>query len=136
MVLSMEMREATYLILAALQGGPRHGYGIIQFAAGASDGRVKLSTGTLYTALDRLTGAGLIEPDHGEVVDGRARRYYRLTASGTAALLAEAARLAEMSRVVTEAVRRAESARPAGPDGAPADPPRSRPSRRPRVRPA
>jgi DNA-binding PadR family transcriptional regulator len=126
----MEMREATYLILAALQGGPRHGYGIIQFAADASDGRVKLSTGTLYTALDRLAGARLIEPDHGEVVDGRARRYYRLTASGTAALLAEAARLAEMSRVVTEAVRRA------GPDRAPADPPRSRPSRRSRVRPA
>ena len=126
----MEMREATYLILAALQGGPRHGYGIIQFAAEVSGGRVKLSTGTLYTALDRLAGAGLVEPDHNEVVDGRARRYYRLTASGTAALLAEAARLAEMSRVVADAVSQAESVRPA-------DPPQSHTSsRRRRVRPA
>ncbi len=126
----MEMREATFLILAALQSGPRHGYGMIQFAVEASGGRVKLSTGTLYTALDRLAGAGLVEPDHSEVVDGRARRYYRLTASGTAALLAEAARLAEMSRVVTDAVRQAGSARPA-------DPAQSRPSsRRGRVRPA
>ena len=111
----MEMREATYLILAALQGGPRHGYGIMQFAAQASGGRVKLSTGTLYTALDRLAGAGLVEPDHREVVDGRARRYYRLTAAGTAALLAEAARLAEMSRLVDDAVRKAESVRPEPP---------------------
>jgi len=133
---AMEMREATYLILAALQSGPRHGYGIIQFAVDASGGRVKLSTGTLYTALDRLAGAGLIEPDHAELVDGRARRYYRLTASGTAALLAEAVRLAEMSRVVTEAVRQAGSARKAGSDGSPMNPPRSRPSRRPGVRPA
>jgi PadR family transcriptional regulator PadR len=98
----MEMREATYFILAALQGTPRHGYAIISFAADSSGGRVKLSTGTLYTALDRLSTAGLIETDRQEVVDGRARRYYRLTDVGMAALLTEAARLAEISRVVTD----------------------------------
>ncbi|MEV4630207.1 PadR family transcriptional regulator [Micromonospora sp. NPDC049523] len=98
----MEMREATYFILAALQGEPRHGYAIMKFAIDSSGGRVKLSTGTLYTALDRLNTAGLIETDRQEVVDGRARRYYRLTDTGRSALLTEAARLAEMSRVVTD----------------------------------
>jgi DNA-binding PadR family transcriptional regulator len=96
------MREATYFILAALQQEPRHGYAIMRFAQESSGGRVTLSTGTLYSALDRLSSAGLIEPDRQEVVDGRARRYYRLTDAGTAALLAEATRFAEMSRLVTE----------------------------------
>jgi DNA-binding PadR family transcriptional regulator len=94
------MREASYLILAALQHEPRHGYAIMRFAAESSGGRVSLSTGTLYTALDRLSTAGLIVMDRQEVVDGRARRYYRLTDTGTAALLAEAERLAAMARLV------------------------------------
>jgi PadR family transcriptional regulator PadR len=128
----MEMREATYFILAALQDAPRHGYAIIRFAIDSSGGRVKLSTGTLYTALDRLNTAGLIETDRQEVVDGRARRYYRLTDVGMAALLTEAARLAEMSRVVTG------RAAPAGQSGrsAAVDPPRSRRPRGAQVRPA
>ena len=102
MVARVEMREATYFILVALQQEPRHGYAIMRFAQEASGGRVTLSTGTLYTALDRLRSAGLIEPDRTEVVDGRARRYYRLTDTGAAALVAEANRFAEMSRLVIE----------------------------------
>jgi PadR family transcriptional regulator PadR len=130
MLAAVEMREATYLILAALQGEPRHGYAIIRFAVDLSGGRVKLSTGTLYTALDRLTTAGLIEADRQEVVDGRARRYYRLTATGSAALLAEAARLAEMSRAVTD------HAMPGGRPGPSAAPDAPRTPRSVRVRPA
>jgi Transcriptional regulator PadR-like family len=47
----------------------------------------------LYTALDRLRADKLIEVDREEIVEGRLRRYYRLTPSGTKALSAEAARL-------------------------------------------
>ena len=53
------MSTASYFILAALLDGPRHGYGIIKQAAELSDGRVRLAAGTLYGALDRLTGRGL-----------------------------------------------------------------------------
>lgn len=52
------MREPTYFVLASLLDGPLHGYGIIQRADELSAGRLRLATGTLYTALDRLTAEG------------------------------------------------------------------------------
>ncbi len=50
---SPPMREPTYFVLAALLGGPLHGYVIIQRAGEPSGGRLRLATGTLYT---RWTG--------------------------------------------------------------------------------
>jgi len=87
------MQEPTFLILTALAAGPRHGYGIITDVVQISGERVRLQAGTLYAALDRLQGEGLVETDREEVVDGRARRYYRLTSEGEARLAAEAERL-------------------------------------------
>jgi PadR family transcriptional regulator len=58
-----------------------------------SGDRVRLRAGTLYTALDRLRADGLIGVDREEIVEGRLRRYYRLTPEGTRRLAAEAARL-------------------------------------------
>lgn len=87
------MREPTFWILTALASVPRHGYGVIQEAARLSEGRVRLQPGTLYAALDRLAAEGLVEPDREEVIDGRTRRYYRLTSDGVAALDAETVRL-------------------------------------------
>jgi DNA-binding PadR family transcriptional regulator len=86
------MQEATFLILTALAAGSQHGYGIISDVAQISDGRVRLRAGTLYSALDRLRMDGLIEVDREEIVEGRLRRYYRLTPEGTRQLAAEAAR--------------------------------------------
>jgi PadR family transcriptional regulator PadR len=90
-----------YFILAALLDGPRHGYGIIKHAAELSEGRVRLAAGTLYGALDRLVERGLVVPDKEEIVEGRARRYYRLTDQGVQALAVEAARMEQAARVVT-----------------------------------
>jgi DNA-binding PadR family transcriptional regulator len=87
------MQEATFLILTALAGGSQHGYGIITDVERISDQRVRLRAGTLYTALDRLREDRLVEVDREEIVDGRLRRYYRLTAVGQERLAAEAARL-------------------------------------------
>jgi DNA-binding PadR family transcriptional regulator len=87
------MQEATYLILTALAAGSQHGYGIIADVTGISDGRVRLLAGTLYTALDRLRADGLIAVDREEIVDGRLRRYYRLTPDGENQLAEEAVRL-------------------------------------------
>jgi len=91
------MREATFLILTALTGEARHGYGIIQEVAQLSAGRVRLLPGTLYTALDRLVAQGLVEFDREEVIDGRARRYYRLCTDGRTELASQAARLRELA---------------------------------------
>ena len=87
------MQEATFLILTSLAAGAQHGYGITADVLEISDGRVRLLAGTLYAALDRLREEGLIDVDREEVVDGRLRRYYRLTPEGGAQLAAEATRL-------------------------------------------
>ena len=87
------MQEATFLILTALADGAQHGYGIITDVQEISGGQVRLRPGTLYTALDRLCADELIAVDREEVVDGRLRRYYRLTPAGTGRLAGEAARL-------------------------------------------
>lgn len=68
------------LILSSLAEGPKHGYGLtkdIEAFAG-----VRLAPGTLYEALVRLEGQGLIEALPSE----DRRRPYQLTASGAAAL--------------------------------------------------
>ena len=96
------MREPTYFVLAALLRGPLHGYAIMKRAGELSGGRVRLATGTLYTALDRLTAEGHVELVSEERVDGRVRRTYGLTEGGSAALRAEAVRMAEAARLVTE----------------------------------
>jgi len=94
------LREPTYFVLASLLDGPLHGYGVIKRAAELSDGRVRIRAGTLYGALDRLIAEGLVAFNGEEVVDGRLRRYYRLTSAGEAALLAEADRLRQAADIV------------------------------------
>jgi PadR family transcriptional regulator, regulatory protein PadR len=96
------MREPTYFVLAALLRGPLHGYAIMKRAEELSGGRVRLATGTLYTALDRLTAEGHVELVSEETVGGRLRRTYGLTEDGAAALRAEAVRMAEAARLVID----------------------------------
>ncbi len=95
------MREPTYFVLAALLDGPLHGYAIIQRAEEMSGRRVRLATGTLYTALDRLAAEGCVRLVSEEIVSGRIRRSYGLTSAGSAALRADAQRMAEAARLVT-----------------------------------
>ncbi len=80
------------LILAALANADRHGYGIQAEVRTLSEGRVRLGTGTLYGALERLLDAGQVEIAREEVVDGRLRRYYRLTRTGRTALVEDLTR--------------------------------------------
>jgi DNA-binding PadR family transcriptional regulator len=87
------MQEPTFLILTALAAGAQHGYGIMIDVARISDGRVRLRAGTLYAALDRLKSDGLVSSDKEEIVDGRLRRYYKITDEGTQELSGEVGRL-------------------------------------------
>jgi DNA-binding PadR family transcriptional regulator len=105
----MEIRRSTYFVLAALLDGPLHGYGIIKRVADLSDGEARLSTGTLFGALDRLVESGLVEAGQEEKVEGRVRRSYTLTHDGHAALAAEAGRMRRAARVVEIRIARAAS---------------------------
>jgi DNA-binding PadR family transcriptional regulator len=103
MKVASELREPTFLMLTALADEPRHGYGVMQEVERLSGGSTRLRTGTLYTALDRLSQEGLIEVANEEVVEGRLRRYYRLTEAGNVTLGVESRRRMSMSK---EALRR------------------------------
>lgn len=92
------LQEPTLLLLTALSDQPRHGYAIVQEVLAMSGGRVRLRTGTLYAALDRLVNEELIEVHREEVVDGRLRRSYTLTGQGRVRLAAEAERLYATAR--------------------------------------
>jgi DNA-binding PadR family transcriptional regulator len=100
------MREPTFWILTTLADEPRHGYGVIQQARALSGGRIVLQAGTLYAALDRLTAEGLVDIDREHIVDGRTRRYYRLTRDGATALTAETERLRTSLDVATTQLKR------------------------------
>lgn len=104
------LREPTFLILTALAGRPMHGYGLIAEVARLSDGRISLRPGTLYGALDRLVDGGLVAVDHEEVVDGRLRRYYRLTEPGGELLAAEVERMRRNVQAATAQLRAAKVA--------------------------
>jgi PadR family transcriptional regulator, regulatory protein PadR len=73
------------LLLAVLAAGPGHGYSIITRLRERSAGAFDLPEGTVYPALHRLDAAGLLDSSW-DVVAGRKRRIYRLTAAGETAL--------------------------------------------------
>lgn len=91
--MSTNLSESAFWILTALAPAPLHGYAIMRDAREASGGAVNLKATTLYASLERLERAHLVEAVGEEVVDGRARRSYRLTEHGGAALAAEVASL-------------------------------------------
>jgi DNA-binding PadR family transcriptional regulator len=99
------LREPTFLILTALAARPQHGYGILRDVEEISGGRVRLRAGTLYTALDRMSADGWVAEDREEVVDGRLRRYYRLTDQGAARLDTEVGRLRAHTRAAERRLR-------------------------------
>jgi DNA-binding PadR family transcriptional regulator len=101
----MEVREPTFLVLAALAGGQKHGYAIIQEVETLSGGHTVLRPGSLYTTLDRLAHEGYIEVAGEEVVGGRLRRYYRLSGPGTRLLAAESERRVLVSKQALHRLR-------------------------------
>ncbi len=76
------------LLLAVLEGGPLHGYAVIDRLRAQTSGAVVLEGGTLYPALRRLENSGLGSGTWTDAA-GRGRRVYTLTPGGTAALHGE-----------------------------------------------
>lgn len=101
----VELRPPSYFALAALIDGPLHGYAIVRRAAELSEGRVHLSTGTLYALLDRSAAEGLVAAGEPYVVGGRQRRNYTLTPAGRLVLAQEAEQLARAAKVVSRRLR-------------------------------
>jgi DNA-binding PadR family transcriptional regulator len=95
----LPLPTAVFHILVALADHERHGYSIMQDVSARTDGKVRLSAGTLYSAIRRMLEQGLIEelresPDPAS--DDERRRYYGLTGLGRDVAAAEARRLSHM----------------------------------------
>lgn len=101
----VELRPPSYFTLAALIDGPLHGYAIMRRAAELSDGSVRVSTGTLYSILDRALAEGLVVVGDPYVVTGRERRDYSLTPAGRLVLQEETSTIARAARVVGARLR-------------------------------
>lgn len=94
------LREPTVFILTALARGKLHGYGIMSAVEELSEGRISLSTGTLYGALERLQKDDFVAFAGSESDGGPPRRYYELTESGRKLLQDEVERLRQTAKVL------------------------------------
>ena len=99
----LPLTPSEFHVLLALAEGDKHGYAIHKDVLTQTEGRVGLSTGTLYAILKRLLSEGMVEksdcrpaPDR----DDERRRYYRLTRFGKEVAAAE---LAEMEKHLSTA---------------------------------
>ena len=102
---ALPLSHSDFHILLALANTQLHGYAIMQQVTEWTGGSIRMGPGTLYGAIKRMLGSGLVEevpeaerPDS----DGEAterRRYYRLTKHGDDVVLAETQRLASLIQV-------------------------------------
>jgi DNA-binding PadR family transcriptional regulator len=91
------LKPVEFLVLAILENGRLHGYGIVQEMISRTDGRISPRPGDLYRILYRLDQWGLLVPGDRQPSDDERRSYYRLTDLGERVLLSEAAFLAKMA---------------------------------------
>ena len=92
-----------YQVLFVLHEAERHGYAMVKTIEARTEGRVRLEPSNLYRRIRRLIRDGLVEECEDRPapeLDDERRRYYGLTPTGRAVLIAEAER---MRRLVTEA---------------------------------
>jgi DNA-binding PadR family transcriptional regulator len=101
------LTEPVLLVLLSLVEQPRHGYSILKDVEFMSGGRVLLSTGTLYGALQRLLEDGWIERV-AEDDTPRDRRTYKLTSRGRRSLQMEIARMRHLTKVAALRMARKE----------------------------
>ena len=95
------------LVLKTLSLGSLHGYAIAQHIERSTEAVLKVEQGSLYPALERLQGAGLITAKWGTSPTGRKARYYTITASGRKRLGQEISEFDRLSLAISRVLGRA-----------------------------
>ncbi len=93
------LTPAMFHVLLALADGEKHGYAILKEVERRTEGKVRLSAGTLYGIIKRLNAEDwIVESTKRPVadLDDERRRYYRLTEQGRRVAMNEARRLEEL----------------------------------------
>lgn len=101
---SKPLTEPVLLILLSLADKPRHGYSLMKDIEALSNGRVRLSTGTLYGALRRLLEDSWIQRFEQDDTS-REKQAYKLTPAGRKQLHAELERMKQLTRAATARLR-------------------------------
>jgi len=70
------------LVLQALAGEPRHGYGVAEWIRRTTDGALEIEDGALYTSLHRMERRGWLASSWGTSENNRRAKYYALTPKG------------------------------------------------------
>ena len=100
----LPMSEANLLMLLFLTE-PRHGYAIMQMASEETNGRVNLSSSTVYTILYKMEQDGLIKV----VNEVDRRKVYCITELGFDVLAAEIERLNDILRLAVRVTDKAQN---------------------------
>jgi len=74
------------IILSLLNKQDSYGYQLSKMIRETSQGSYVMKETTLYSAINRLEKAGLLQSYAGEITRGKPRTYYRLTDNGRAHL--------------------------------------------------
>jgi DNA-binding PadR family transcriptional regulator len=99
-----QLTEPVLLILLGLADHPCHGYALIKQIESLSDGRVRLSTGTLYGALRRLLQDTWIARFE-QADTSRDKQAYRLTPAGRSQLHRELERMKQLTAAANACLR-------------------------------
>ena len=95
------MTDPTFLVLASLAGGDKHGYAMMEDIS--SFAQIQLGPGTLYGAITRLEERGWIEP----VPSEDRRQPYTLTSAGRLYLKDQVGSVGKLLHVATMRLKKA-----------------------------
>ena len=95
------------LILKTLTWGPRHGYAVASWIREATNQRLQIEEGALYTALHRMEKRGLLESEWGLSENNRKAKYYQLTTQGRKQLRTKTAVWTEYASAVFQVLQTA-----------------------------
>src|SRR4029077_15126499 len=98
------LTEPVFLILLSLTRSPSHGYALLKDTEALSDGRVRLSTGTLYGVIHRLLESEWIERFETDDTS-RDEQSSRLTPRGRRVLQADLAMMKQLTRTATACLK-------------------------------
>ena len=82
----MQKGSAEMIVLALLDGRPRHGYELAKLIEAQSENKLQFHVASLYPLLYRLERKKLVQGKWVEKAGERRRRFYKLTPSGRRAL--------------------------------------------------
>lgn len=106
----LELIQGTleFIILETLANGePRHGFGILTWIHGTTQGALAIEEGALYPALHRMERRGWLASEWGVSENNRRAKYYALTTEGRRQREREEAGwgeyVAAMGRIISEA---------------------------------